>query len=167
MRRIIFFVIAAAALSACGESMDQQNRTKTYGSGDGLPWQSHGEALPLPDGVVAQGALQRRQDRDNAPAVSRALLDRGRERYDIYCAPCHGLTGAGDGFIVQRGFPAPTPLDDARVVHASAKDLLADIGDGKGVMYGFSDRVAPKDQWAIVAYIRALQYAASHRRSAP
>src|SRR3954466_12174853 len=105
--RAAVILLLAVMLTGCGESMDQQNRTKTYGDAKGLPWQAEGEALPLVDGVVAQGALQLRQDREHAPPVSRSLLARGRERYEIYCAPCHGLAGGGDGFIVQRGFPKP------------------------------------------------------------
>ncbi|MGZ5702935.1 MAG: c-type cytochrome [Burkholderiales bacterium] len=145
--------------------MDQQNRTKTYGAAKALPWGSGGEALPLADGVVAQDALARAKQRAEPPEVSRALLERGRERYDIFCAPCHGLTGAGDGFIVQRGFLAPPPFADPRLMRTSAPEMLTAINDGKGVMFGFGDRVAPRDQWAIVAYMRALQHASPGRGS--
>jgi len=95
--------------------------------------------------------------------VSLTLLRRGRERYDIYCAACHGLTGAGDGIVVARGFPKPRPFTDAKTMQASAHQLVGAIGQGYGAMYSFSDRVEPKDRWAIAAYIRALQLAAKSK----
>jgi mono/diheme cytochrome c family protein len=155
-------------LSGCGESMDQQNRLKTYGSADGLPnWPSPREALAPVRGTVAQGDLENDRQIATPPPTSLALLQRGRERYDIYCAPCHGLTGAGDGIVVARGFPKPPPFDDARLKDASAKHFVDVIGDGYGSMYSFSDRVEPTDRWAIAAYIRALQLAANDRRAPP
>ena len=87
------------------------------------------------------------------------LLQRGRERYEIACAPCHAATGDGDGIIVQRGFPAPPPLDDPRIVAAPTRHYYDVISNGYGIMYSFAERVAPRDRWAIAAYIRALQHA--------
>jgi mono/diheme cytochrome c family protein len=156
------------ALAACDESMDRQNRMKTYGPSDGTSgWPAEGEALPLVEGTVAQGALERERQVAVPPPVSLALLRRGRDRYDIYCAACHGLTGAGDGIVVARGFPKPAAFTDARVMRASARHMVDVIGQGYGVMYSFSDRVDPRDRWAIVAYIRALQLAARHGKPAP
>jgi mono/diheme cytochrome c family protein len=91
--------------------------------------------------------------------VTAPLLARGRERYAIYCVPCHGETGRGDGAIVQRGFPPPPDLARADLRQASAQQLYDAISNGYGLMYPFSDRVAPADRWAIVAYLRALQLA--------
>ena len=101
-------VIAFLLLAACHESMDEQNRLRTYGDADGLSdWPAEGEALSDPEGTVAQGDADRARQIDERPAVSIALLARGHERYDSFCAPCHGLTGHGDGIVVARGFPAP------------------------------------------------------------
>jgi mono/diheme cytochrome c family protein len=159
-------LILVLALAGCDESMDSQNRLKTYGTSQGTShWPSKGEALPLVQGTVAQGQLERERETTEPPAVSLALLRRGEERYDIYCSACHGLTGAGDGIVVARGFPRPRPFSDPRIAGASAKALVAAIGNGYGVMYSFSDRVDPEDRWAIVAYIRALQLA--DRSAAP
>lgn len=91
------------------------------------------------------------------PPVSAQLLARGRERYDIYCAVCHGLAGYGDGEIVRRGFPAPPSYHIARLREASVQHLYDVITDGYGIMYSYAQRVAPQDRWAIVAYVRALQ----------
>jgi mono/diheme cytochrome c family protein len=91
------------------------------------------------------------------PPVTLALLNRGQERYRIYCAPCHSELGDGRGMIVERGFPPPPSFGLDRLRAASPQYLYDVITGGHGVMYGFGDRIAPKDRWAIAAYIRALQ----------
>jgi mono/diheme cytochrome c family protein len=85
------------------------------------------------------------------------LLERGKERYDIFCAPCHGFDGDGDGMVVRRGFPAPPSYHSAALMKAPASHFLDVMTNGYGVMYSYADRVAPADRWAIVTYIRALQ----------
>ncbi len=153
------------ALAACNESMDNQNRMKTYGSSQGTTsWPRETEALPLVKGTVAQGTLRYERQTKEAPPVSLALLQRGHQRYDIYCSVCHGLTGAGNGIVVARGFPKPRPFTDPAVMRESAQQLVDIIGSGTGTMYGFYDRVEPKDRWAIAAYIRALQLAGTGRK---
>lgn len=89
--------------------------------------------------------------------ITAALVERGHQRFDIFCAPCHGRAGDGQGMIVQRGFPAPPPLGEPGLVKARAAFLYDVITNGHGVMYSYADRVPPPDRWAIVAYIRALQ----------
>jgi len=95
------------------------------------------------------------------PAVTLALLQRGQQRFDIYCAPCHSRTGDGHGMIVQRGFPAPPSYYVKRLVDAPNQTFYAVITRGYGAMFPYADRVAPADRWAIVAYIRALQASAN------
>ena len=85
------------------------------------------------------------------------LLARGRERYDIHCAICHGRTGAGNGEIVRRGFPAPPTYHNDRLRNAPIGHFYNVITNGYGVMYPYASRVEPADRWAIAAYIRALQ----------
>jgi mono/diheme cytochrome c family protein len=85
------------------------------------------------------------------------LLARGQQRFGIYCAPCHGFGGDGDGMIVQRGMPRPPSFHSARLRTAPDAHFMAVITQGYGVMYSYADRVAPRDRWAIIAYIRALQ----------
>ncbi len=165
-RLAVLFLLVA--LVGCGESMDRQNRLKTYGEAAGLNpgWPGQGEALPRPAGVVSQSDGARDAAMVTPPKADAALLQRGRERYDIYCAPCHGLSGAGDGIIVARGFPKPKNFADPDQRAADARHLLDVIGNGYGRMYAFSDRVEPADRWAIVAYVRALQLAAT-KKAAP
>ena len=95
--------------------------------------------------------------RANPRPITLALLQRGRQRYDIYCAACHGLDGDGDGMVVQRGFPAPPSYHTERLRHAPDSHIYDVITHGYGVMYPYADRVDPDDRWAIVAYVRALQ----------
>ncbi len=84
-------------------------------------------------------------------------LERGRERFEIYCAPCHSPVGDGDGFVVRRGFPRPPSYHTERLRAAPDRHFYDVITAGYGAMYPYADRVAPADRWAIVAYIRALQ----------
>lgn len=106
-------------------------------------------------------AAERTVARDTAdtapPPLSLALLQRGRQRFGIYCAPCHGPAGDGHGIIVQRGFPAPPPYTIDRLRAAPTSHFVDVIANGYGVMFSYADRVAPSDRWAIAAYIRALQ----------
>jgi len=134
--------------------MAQQKRYETYGTAQ--LWPDGAAARPLPEGVVAQGDLAWLASAAQ-PEVTPALLGRGQERFEIFCAPCHGLTGAGDGMIVQRGFPHPPSYHSARLRAAPARHFYDVITDGYGVMYSYAARVSPADRWAIAAYIRALQ----------
>src|SRR5207248_10237690 len=95
------------------------------------------------------------------PPVTMALLKRGQQRFDIYCAPCHSKIGDGRGVIVQRGFPQPPSYYIARLRDAPNQHFYDVITHGYGAMYSYADRVGVEDRWAIVAYIRALQASAS------
>lgn len=89
--------------------------------------------------------------------VTGEVLERGRERYDIYCAPCHDKTGSGNGMIVQRGFRAPPSYHIARLRGVPVGHFFDVMTNGLGAMYDVADRVSPRDRWAIAAYIRVLQ----------
>ena len=145
-------IAAALALTGCDKDMSMQNKDKTWHAAQALP---NGLKWPLtpPDGMVT------RDTPAPPPKLSLALLERGRTRYEINCAPCHAATGDGDGMIVERGFPKPPPLDDKRIVAAPTQHYVDVITNGYGIMYSFAERVAPGDRWAIAAYIRALQRA--------
>jgi mono/diheme cytochrome c family protein len=92
-------------------------------------------------------------------------LQYGRQRFDIYCAPCHSRLGDGDGLIVRRGFPAPPTLHSDRLRAAPDRRLFDVISNGYGIMYPYAARLTPDERWAVVAYIRALQLSQHASRS--
>ncbi len=90
--------------------------------------------------------------------IDEEVLLRGQERYQIYCTPCHGELGDGDGMIVRRGFPAPPTFHSDRLRDIPVGHFYDVITRGFGAMYSYEHRVKPEDRWAISAYIRALQF---------
>ena len=157
MTRVALALVMALPLAGCGLSMTEQRKYATYAPA--TLWPDGTSARPLPENVVAQGDRERHEEERNPPPISLALIERGRERYGIYCAPCHGLAGDGDGVIVAHGFPAPPSYHIDRLLAAPAQHFYDVISDGYGVMYAYRDRVEPRDRWAIAAYVRALQLA--------
>jgi mono/diheme cytochrome c family protein len=152
-------------LAGCNDqSMRQQPKFRTF-RGSSF-WADGTTSRPPPDHTIARGDLARDAAVANRPPITQALLDRGEERFNIYCQPCHGLTGRGDGMIVQRGFPAPPDLDSPRLRAAPADHIFDVITHGYGVMYSYAARVEPADRWAIAAYVRALQTSAGVQASA-
>ena len=97
------------------------------------------------------------QAKENPYPVTLELLQRGRERFDIYCSPCHSVLGDGDGMVARRGFPHPPSYHSERLRQAPDRHFFDVMTQGYGVMRPYADRVAADDRWAIVAYIRALQ----------
>jgi len=89
--------------------------------------------------------------------ITRADLDRGRERFNIYCTPCHDYTGSGHGMIVQRGFPEPPSYHIQRLRDAPVGHFYQVMTNGFGAMYSYAARITPADRWRIAAYIRVLQ----------
>ena len=90
--------------------------------------------------------------------VDKVVLERGRERYNIYCAPCHDRTGDGNGMIVQRGYRRPPSYHTDRLRRAPLGHFFEVMTNGFGAMPDYSAQVPPHDRWAIAAYIRALQF---------
>ena len=101
------------------------------------------------------------------PEQKQALMERGRERYNITCMPCHGTNGDGGGIIVQRGFPQPPTYHIDRLREVEDGYIVDVISHGFGRMYNYASRVTPEDRWAIAAYIRALQYSQNVNISDP
>jgi hypothetical protein len=172
LHRDLRVIILAWALSSlllfggCRQDMHDQPR---YEPLEASSFFADGRASrPLLPGTVARGQL--RTDShfytgkvDGQPVATlpvpftRALLERGRERYDIYCAPCHDRTGAGLGMIVRRGFRRPPSLHIERLRDASTGHFVDVMSNGFGVMTDYAASVSPRDRWAIAAYIRVLQ----------
>lgn len=138
----------AATLAAC-DQMAQQPKDKDYADRD--PANERVSPVP-PAGTVARTDLT-----TAVPPVTLALLQRGQERFDIYCSPCHGRDGDGHGMIVERGFPQPPSYHIDRLRSAPVAHFVDVITNGYGAMYSYAARVDPADRWAIAAYIRALQ----------
>ena len=95
--------------------------------------------------------------------ITRADLERGRERYNVYCTPCHDYTGSGRGMIVQRGFPQPPSYHIQRLRDAPVGHFYQVMTNGFGAMYSYAARVDPADRWRIAAYIRVLQLSENAR----
>lgn len=89
--------------------------------------------------------------------INEDVLVRGRQRFDIYCSPCHGRDGYGRGIIVQRGLRSPPSFHSDRLREAPAGHIYDVITNGYGAMYSYAARVRPADRWAIAAYVQALQ----------
>lgn len=123
---------------------------------------------PQVEGTVARGHLRldehfyqgtvQGQLAETLPVpVDRPLLERGRARYDIFCAPCHDRTGAGNGLIVQRGLKQPPSFHQERLREVPVGHFYDVITNGFGVMYSYASRIPVADRWAIVAYLKVLQ----------
>lgn len=152
--------------SACRKGMVDQQHLKPLAEDDFFA-DTRGSRVP-PQHTVARGQLRADEQfftgkigdqlAGTFPArITREMLNRGQERFDIYCAVCHGRTGEGNGMIVQRGFPQPPSLNDQRLRDAPVGHFFDVMTNGYGVMYPYASRISPEDRWAIVAYIRALQ----------
>ena len=109
------------------------------------------------DAHFYQGKVQGQLAETLPVPVDRQLLERGRERYDIFCAPCHDRTGAGNGLIVQRGLKQPPTFHQQRLREGPVGHFYDVITNGFGVMYSYASRIPVADRWAIVAYIKVLQ----------
>ena len=138
---LLVFGLSALLLGGCLGEMDPQPRAAR--------WNSPPRRVPV--GTVTVGAPPAR------PPIDLALLQRGQQRFGIYCWPCHGPLGDGRGEVVRRGFPSPPSFLDERLRQVSDEHFYSAISNGAGRMLPYADRIEPGDRWAIVAYIRALQ----------
>jgi mono/diheme cytochrome c family protein len=178
MKAALMLAVATLALSGCERDVRNMYEQPRLGPDAGSPMFPDGKATrPPPPGTVAyaMGDLARtsggRRGRDELaareaaesasapPAVTQSLLERGRSRYDIACAPCHGVQGDGDGMIARRGFPTPPSLLDERARAFTDRHVVDVVTQGLGVMPSLADRLVPQDRWAVAAYVRALQAA--------
>ncbi|TYL83343.1 cytochrome c [Bradyrhizobium cytisi] len=155
MRQVaVILAVSAIVLAGCEQNMDAQPKYSAYTY---APAFRGGASREPPPGAVARDDPARDLAAVNKPPVTTALLDRGRDRFGIFCSPCHGAGGDGNGIIVQRGMPRPTSYHDERLRTADDQHFFDVISNGYGAMYSHAARVPPRDRWAIVAYIRALQ----------
>ena len=162
-------------LSACRLDMQIQPRVEPLS--DSSFFSDHRGARRLVEGTVARGELRAdtyfytgkigSTDGDYMPfPVTREVLERGRQRYNIYCSPCHSPLGDGNGFIPSRGFSRRPPSYHIPRLEKAPLGYFFDVmTNGYGIMLDYSSQVSPRDRWAIVAYIRALQLSQNATRA--
>jgi hypothetical protein len=108
--------------------------------------------------ALLYGGLEDGKPAETFPfTITQAVLQRGQERFGIFCTPCHGYDGYGKGMIVQRGFSPPPSFHQDYLRNAPVGHFFDVITNGFGSMYSYGDRIPPTVRWAIIAYIRALQ----------
>ena len=165
-KRVVIACFAMCLATSCRQDMHDQPRyeplEKTSFFADGR------SSRPEVAGTVARGRLEEsdhlyRGTIDGKPAdafpfaVTPAVLARGRDRFEIYCTPCHGRVGDGDGMVVERGMRRPPSHHIERLRLAPPGYVFDVITKGFGAMYDYADRIAPEDRWAVAAYVRVLQ----------
>jgi mono/diheme cytochrome c family protein len=166
LTRAIAVVLLAVVTASCRQDMHDAPR---YDPLEASTFFADGVASrPLPANTVARGQL--RQDdhlyqgringelADTFPMpVTAEVMARGQERYNVFCLPCHGPTGSGNGMIVQRGFRAPPSYHEERLRNAPVGYFYDVMTNGFGAMQDYASQVPVADRWAIAAYMRALQ----------
>jgi mono/diheme cytochrome c family protein len=117
-------------------------------------------------GALAEDALFLSKESNAFPLpVNQELLERGEGRYKIFCTPCHGLQGDGNGMVAMRGMKHPPSFHQDRLRQSPNGYFYDVITNGFGAMYGYSAQIPPRDRWAIVAYVRALQLSRNAKAS--
>ena len=148
-------LLMCCAAAGCGQNMESQPKYFEY---EPAPLFRDGRVLQAPvAGTLARGDLARATQAAQKPALSAELLARGQEEFDVFCSPCHGRVGDGNGIVVQRGMPRPRSFHEDRLRQAPDQHFFDAMTAGYGAMYSYAARVQPRDRWAIIAYVRALQ----------
>jgi mono/diheme cytochrome c family protein len=161
-------LLAGSLVAGCRQDMHDTPRYEALEESDFFA--DKRAMRPIPEGTVARGNLREDDvfysgkvngevvhDFPASIKVDQALLDRGQQRFNIDCAPCHSPIGDGNGTVVQRGYKRPASYHDARLRNMGIGYFYDVISNGFGQMPDYSAQVAPADRWAIAAYIRALQ----------
>lgn len=157
----VLALVVAAGLNGCRQDMARQPKQRPLSPSDFFD--DGRSERPLVEGTVARGSLERDdlfapKDSNAFPLpVNHDLLARGRERYDIFCSVCHGKLGDGNGMVAVRGFRHPPSYHNDRLRQAPVGYFYDVVTNGFGAMSDYSAQVPPRDRWAIIAYIRALQ----------
>jgi len=169
VKKLSWLLASGVLLAGCHTDMWRQPKGEPLGENEFFP---NGQmSRPLMTGTIARG--HERQDEAYYTGVSnrkwvdalpmpltKQLLKRGQERYTVYCTPCHGELGNGQGMIAVRGFKIKRPVGNYhtdRLRNMPLGHFYDVITNGYGTMYSYASRIVPEDRWAIVAYIRALQ----------
>jgi hypothetical protein len=168
MRRMVMLLAAASVMLLAGCREDMHNQPKFIPLRENQFYADGRSARAPVEGTIARGQLEddpllytgkvNGQEADQFPfAITDKDLARGRERFNIFCSPCHSELGDGNGMIVQRGFKKPTSYYDPRLMKAPVGHFFNVMTNGRGAMGDYSAQVPVADRWRIAAYIRALQ----------
>lgn len=166
--------LAVLALAGCRQDMHNQPKFKPLRESDF--YADRRSARPIIQGTVARGELDHDEyfytgkvgnnlGTEFPFPVTKQVLQRGQERYNIFCSPCHSRVGDGNGMIVQRGFKRPPSYHTDRLRQAPVGHFFQVISNGFGAMGEYGSQVPPEDRWAIIAYIRALQLSQNATRA--
>jgi len=161
---MMFMLLSAMLLSSCRQSMADQAGYRPLEPS--TLFSDGSSARPIPAGTVARGSEPTVRDvaeQSTLPVpLTRELLERGQDRFNIFCSPCHGETGNGQGIVVQRGLRhGPPSFHIDRLRQETVGHFFDVASNGFGGMPGYSPQVSNRDRWAIAAYVRALQYSQS------
>jgi mono/diheme cytochrome c family protein len=172
-KRVLWPICVTAALfmvAGCDhlhQDMGNQPKNKPLSPSDFF---ADGRSVRMPvENTVSRSSMDNDQlmltkESTNFPIpVNDALLERGQQRYRIFCSPCHGIQGDGNGMIVMRGMKRPPTYHEDRLRQAPNGYIYDVITNGFGQMYNYAAQVPPRDRWAIVAYVRALQLSRNAR----
>jgi mono/diheme cytochrome c family protein len=165
---VSFVSFVPAAILASGCRQDMHDQPKYIPLRESTFFADSRSARPLVEGTVARGHLNdddllftgkmNGQDAAVFPRrVDATMIARGRQRFDIYCSPCHGLSGHGDGMVVLRGYRRPPSFHQDRLRNAPVGHFFDVITNGFGAMPDYAAQIRAEDRWAIIAYLRALQ----------
>ena len=166
--RVAIVVTATSALGACRQDMHDAPRYEpleasgffTDASSARTPVTNTVSRNPLADSdeLLYTGKVNGVLANEFPMPITAAVLARGQERFNIFCAPCHGRTGQGDGMVVQRGMRKPPSFMEDRLRNAAAGYFFDVMTHGFGAMQDYAAQIPVEDRWAIVAYERALQF---------
>jgi mono/diheme cytochrome c family protein len=153
------------ALAGCGGTLrqDMANDPRENPLAPASFFKDDRSARPLVDNTVMRGAIEQDplfipKDSNAFPLpVTAQLLARGQDRYTVFCSPCHGLQGDGNGMVAMRGMKHPPTYHQDRLRNAPVGYLFDVITNGFGAMNDYSMQLTPRDRWAVVSYVRALQ----------
>jgi mono/diheme cytochrome c family protein len=159
-------VLFAAAAAGCRQDMHDAPRYEAYESSPFFP--DGRSSRQAPTGTVARGWLRADEALNTGRAngdlvaefpfpISAGDMARGRERYNIYCTPCHGILGDGQGMVVQRGLRRAASYHQDRLRDERLGYFFDVVTNGFGAMQGYAEQIPVRDRWLIVAYVRALQ----------
>jgi mono/diheme cytochrome c family protein len=161
----LLFGLYGIGLVGCGNSLrqDMANQPRQNPLSPSGFFPDGRSERPLSENTVARGetandALFVPKDSNAFPLpLTKELLQRGQERYGIFCQPCHGIQGDGKGMVALRGMKHPPSFHQERLRAEPLGYIYDVVTNGFGAMYGYSSQIPPRDRWAIIAYLRALQ----------